>query len=318
MRFASFILLANMKNLSHLDTYANSIEQYGSVNFEDYELIVVVSTRSSVKSELLGSLISRKNTFVIESLGSTSEVEDAILGLSRAIGDQVFLMEADSGQIAALAKMNEQLNAGAKLVLGQAEYSKRKPFRYSIGEFIFIPLMKLLHGKSSKRISIFRALTRDYLNLTLSSPAPEFTLRYPGLADGSYVSEFRYKPGVDAMKGRGILSAYGSAMQILLGASRVPLRVASLLAFLGACLNLVYAIFVLIVAMFQKEVASGWVSTSLQLSGMFMLLSLVLLLISEYLLQILPPSRFTRIHSSKLFTKSATHSLNVMKSDDGN
>lgn len=313
MRFASFVLIANRRDFGALAGLSMSLEKFGLANFDDYELIIVLSSRSAVKANLIESLISRKNTFVIESLGSSSDVEDAILGLSRAIGDQIFLLESDPGQVNALREMDEQLRAGAKLVLGKPEYPKRKPFRYSLGEFIFNPLMRSLHDQSSQRISIFRAVTRDYLNLTLSSPAPEFTLRYPGLAAASEVGEARYKPEVDAMKGRGLLAAYGSAMQIVLGASRLPLRFASLLAFVGASLNVVYALFVLIVATFQEEVASGWASTSLQLSGMFMLLSLVLLLISEYLLQILPPSRFTRIHSSKFFDKSATSSLNVFK-----
>ena len=42
--------------------------------------------------------------------------------------------------------------------------------------------------------------------------------------------------------------------------------------------------YVVVIALFKHDVAPGWVSLSLQQSGMFLLISLVLLVLGEYIL----------------------------------
>jgi hypothetical protein len=99
-------------------------------------------------------------------------------------------------------------------------------------------------------------------------------------------------------------------MQMLLGGSKIPMRFASLLSIVGAVLNIVYAIYVVITAILGENIQNGWASTSLQLSAMFFLVCLVLFLISEYLLQLLPD----REHSSTTYSTSfAGDSLGVGK-----
>ena len=62
------------------------------------------------------------------------------------------------------------------------------------------------------------------------------------------------------------------------------------MTFFGAISNIFYSIYILIVAIFFENVAEGWVSLSLQQSGMFFLMSVVLLVLSEYILSILNTS----------------------------
>ncbi|UUZ57502.1 hypothetical protein LP419_26605 [Massilia sp. H-1] len=51
---------------------------------------------------------------------------------------------------------------------------------------------------------------------------------------------------------------------------------------LGA--NLLYSVYVVAVGLLRSDVAPGWISLSLQQSGMFFLISLVLLVLGEYIL----------------------------------
>lgn len=53
----------------------------------------------------------------------------------------------------------------------------------------------------------------------------------------------------------------------------------------GALANAGYSIYVLAVGVFKHDVAPGWISLSLQQSGMFFLISLVLMVLGEYILQ---------------------------------
>jgi hypothetical protein len=54
----------------------------------------------------------------------------------------------------------------------------------------------------------------------------------------------------------------------------------------GATINIIYMGYVLAIHLFKEEVAPGWVTMSLQISGGFFLISLLLALLSEYILQI--------------------------------
>ena len=62
-----------------------------------------------------------------------------------------------------------------------------------------------------------------------------------------------------------------------------PIRLASILMLLSSLLNLLYVLYIALVYIFKSNVEEGWTTLSLQLSGMFFLISLVLFIICEYL-----------------------------------
>tara|TARA_Y100001968_G_C18832790_1_gene469888 strand:+ start:228 stop:554 length:327 start_codon:yes stop_codon:yes gene_type:complete len=62
--------------------------------------------------------------------------------------------------------------------------------------------------------------------------------------------------------------------------------VTTALSAVGAFMSLIYSLYVLSIWLFKEDVAPGWISISMQLSGMFFLLSLVLLVLSEYVIEI--------------------------------
>jgi hypothetical protein len=62
------------------------------------------------------------------------------------------------------------------------------------------------------------------------------------------------------------------------------MRLVTSLSLLGAVANLLYSVYVLMIGVFKTDVAPGWISLSLQQSGMFFLISLVLMVLGEYIL----------------------------------
>ncbi len=63
------------------------------------------------------------------------------------------------------------------------------------------------------------------------------------------------------------------------------MRIVTSLSLFGAFANLIYSIYVVAIGILKSDVAPGWISLSLQQSGMFFLISLVLLVLSEYIMQ---------------------------------
>jgi hypothetical protein len=62
------------------------------------------------------------------------------------------------------------------------------------------------------------------------------------------------------------------------------MRLVTFLSLFGAIANFFYSFYVIIIAVAKDDIAPGWVSVSMQQSGMFLLISLVLLVLGEYLL----------------------------------
>jgi hypothetical protein len=73
-------------------------------------------------------------------------------------------------------------------------------------------------------------------------------------------------------------------MRLLVSTTRAPMRLVTSLSLFGAVANLVYSVYVVAIGFLKTDVAPGWISLSLQQSGMFFLISLVLLVLGEYIL----------------------------------
>jgi hypothetical protein len=73
-------------------------------------------------------------------------------------------------------------------------------------------------------------------------------------------------------------------MRLLVSTTRAPMRLVTSLSLFGAVANLIYCVYIVAVGILKTDVAPGWISFSLQQSGMFFLISLVLLVLGEYIL----------------------------------
>jgi hypothetical protein len=72
-----------------------------------------------------------------------------------------------------------------------------------------------------------------------------------------------------------------------IGVGAAPLRLTNLLCGAGALMALVYSVYVVLVYFFKKDVVPGWTTLSIIISMMFLMLSLVLWMLSEYMLILL-------------------------------
>ena len=96
------------------------------------------------------------------------------------------------------------------------------------------------------------------------------------------------------------------------------MRIVTGLSLFGAFANLIYSIYVVMIAIFKSDVAAGWVSLSLQQSGMFFLISLVLWVLGEYILHTASLSNDSpRYHIGQEFTSSQLTRYQKLNIDEG-
>ena len=115
------------------------------------------------------------------------------------------------------------------------------------------------------------------LNFILQHPQPVLSYRHlPATGGFSRVNlNYSAKPKVSHTKRLG--ESIDRGMRLLVSTTRAPMRLVTTLSLFGAVANLVYSIYVVAIGILKTDVAPGWISMSLQQSGMFFLISLVLL-----------------------------------------
>ena len=128
-----------------------------------------------------------------------------------------------------------------------------------------------------------------------------------------------YESSIHIKQGSSLYSTLQNGIKSLVSTTYVPMRIVTLLSIFGSIANLIYSIYVVVISIIKEDIAQGWVSLSLQQSGMFFLISLVLLVLCEYILQVArlsnegPPYHVAKEFTSMQFTRK--EKLNIEEID---
>ena len=303
VRLLSIILIAGESPNSDLVGAHAALSTLARKHSDHFELLLVRTPRKRANAEGTESLKGElNNSIFIELPSRVSKSSAAVIGLQQAIGDHVLVLELHPDQIEAAESLVLKMADDLAVVFGSTSKSSKKghSWIYRLGQKLFGFAFSSIHGTNiSLEAPVFRVMSRSAVNAVLAARRPEVEYR-AFITTGAFNSTTISYESIEALKPQPFWESYGSAMQMLLGGTKVPMRFASLLSLLGAALNVFYAIYVVAVAILGQDIQSGWASTSLQISAMFFLVCLVLFLISEYLLQLLPD----REHSYTTYSTS--------------
>lgn len=264
----------------------------GSVS--DYELLVVDNASDddsllSLKDRLTNDGL--PNVQVLALTKGVSFETAAWAGAEHALGDFVVVIDPLCDDVKMLAPMLGKATAGYEVVFVRNQAEKGGGWLYRLGAHTFDRLYEKLHGV---RLSIdaphFRLISRNVVNFVQRHGSPELAYRHlPATAGFSKTSVDGHWTAVRRRK-RSLLDGVDRALQLLVSSTSQPMRLVTTLALLGALGNILYSLYVVLVAILKSHVAEGWVTLSLQQSGMFFLLSMVQLVLGEYITHMLSVS----------------------------
>jgi len=203
--------------------------------------------------------------------------------LDRCLGDVVVIVDPSRDEPTAMLQAATQVMRGASAV-----YETRDPgsrMRRWARQTSTQTLVRAT-GALVPFVDGVRACNREVLSVWLSHPDRDRLLHgFPGIT--GYVYE--------AFPGRALESRAPHharwRLAAIMAASASPLRWASAAGIAGALLNLLYSVYVVAINLIRGQTVEGWTSLSLQLAGMFLLLSVILALLAEYLFQLVKRGR---------------------------
>lgn len=204
-------------------------------------------------------------------------------GVSRALGDCIISVDFSRDDINVIPNMLEEYQGGSEIVY--AINSNRPPDSviYRTGFWVYRKGFKLISGIDlAQDSSNFRLQSRRIVNYLSGQSEPHLAGKTLSNTAGIDVARVRYASEVDKQSARPTLDGLKRAISLLMSVNRAPLRLASFLCLAGCLLNVMYSCYVVSLSLNRDNLAEGWVSLSLQQSGMFFLISTVLFFLSEY------------------------------------
>ncbi len=254
----------------------------------DYELIVVDNASDDDSLAVLKRLTGEEGLPNLQVYALTREVDmdtAAWVGAENALGDFVAVIDPLMDDLAFLPEMLDKAAAGADVVLASNQQRPRQSVAYRFAYAVFSWLLKTLSGiRLAQDAPSYRLLSRRVVNFIQQHPQPPLIYRHLPATGGFSRANLSYSAAPKAAQVRRLGESFDRGMRMLVSTTRAPMRMVTTLSLFGAAANLVYSVYVVAIGLFKEDVAPGWVSLSLQQSGMFFLISLVLLVLGEYIL----------------------------------
>lgn len=289
----------------------------------EYELIVVDNASDDNSVNILRVLTGEGGIPNLQIYALTREIDsDAVawMGLENALGDFVAVLNPAIDDITFLPEMLGKAVAGADVVFANNELRKKYGFIYEFANSIFNWLYRRCNGIDlATEAPQFRLLSKRLVNFILQHPHPVVTYRHLPATGGFARVNLSYSSHLISNNTKDFGESVERGIRLLVSTTRIPMRLVTALSLFGALVNLLYAFYVVAIAFIKPDVAPGWVSISLQQSGMFFLFSLVLLVLGEYILNMVTlQNEGPLYHVGQEFTSSRMtrhEKLNVVISD---
>jgi dolichol-phosphate mannosyltransferase len=206
-------------------------------------------------------------------------------GIESAIGDYVVTIDPRMDPVEVIPSMIGACRKNGGIVHGLAgNAASRSWLREGVGGLFRRYCRKRLGVDLKRGVSDLRVMSRQAVNALLQVREQSRYLRVLTLTLG-YQHEFfpyevRPRPGYPRSESWG--REISTAIDLLAANTRHPLRMVTAIGLLGAIVNLLYVAYVVVIYLTKPSVAAGWTTLSLQLSGMFFCLCLILAVLSEY------------------------------------
>lgn len=285
--FLSIVVVVRNQSTS-IENILEDITSCISHLVSDWEIIIVDNASDDTTISALKKLTDESGLPNLQIYALTKEVEaDAAswVGLENALGDFVAVIDCFADDIKFLPEMLDNAVSGADVVFATNDQKLPQSLAYRISYAVFNVLYKRFNGiHLANEAPQYRVLSKRVINFIIRHPQPAMTYRHLPATGGFARVNLNYSAAPKLMRTKRLGESVDRGMLLLVSTTRAPMRLVTSLSLFGAVANLGYSVYVVAVGVLKSDVAPGWVSLSLQQSGMFFLISLVLLVLGEYIL----------------------------------
>ncbi len=309
-----------------IESYLQDISTLLAAAFHDYEIVLVDNASSDKTVKTIEHLQHSIRNIQLYCLARMIPDEGAfVVALEQAIGDVVITLDPAYDPIDPLLEMIRLYQMEAEIVYGLR--SDRVDGRLSVYNWLrrtfFRIYRRLTHEDLPISASTLRLYTRRAMNAFLDNGDRYSLFLVIAAFAGFNYRTFKYerinRTGQPFRQNYGL--AFTRAFRLVFLSSHHPLRLLSSLSLMGAFLNVLYSIWVVLVNIFKANVAEGWTTLSMQNSIMFFILFTILAILSEYTSRLMMTNQnrpfYIITKESRSLVLTRKQQINVISSHDG-
>ena len=282
------VVICLQNNEGIIRTLLASATDFLSQLVSDYEVVIVDNASTDNSVEVLKRLTTAEGLPNLQVYALTKEVDRdtaAWVGLENALGDFVVVFNPAEDDLSVLPDMLEKAVSGSDVVFASNQLKPKQTIGYRLANGLFNFMYKQFNGiHLAKEAPEFRVLSKRVINFILQHNQPTISYRHLPATAGFVKSYIEYQSEPRERQTKKLTESIEKGIRLMVSTTRAPMRLVTVLSLFGAGANLIYSLYVVLIGLFAENVAPGWVSMSLQMSGMFFLISLVLLVLGEYIL----------------------------------
>ena len=273
-------------NAAILEPFLRDLNRVMEESFRFFEIILADDGSSDDTRQLVERLLKEIQRVRYLRLSRRFGREIAMsAGIESAIGDYVVTLDPGGDPVEVIPEMVASCRKSGGIVHGVADNPRqRSPLRECVGSLFRGYCRRHLGVELKRGAEDLRVMGRQAVNALLQVREQSRYLRVLTLSLGYHHEYFPYQR---SERGKGERAGswteeVTTAIDLLAANTRHPLRVVTLAGLVGAFLNVLYAGYVLVIYLIKPDVAAGWTTMSLQQSGMFFFVCLILAVLSEY------------------------------------
>jgi len=288
--FASIVYV--VRNQAYqLEEFIQKASSQLSPHVRDYEFIIVDNASTDQSIGVLEKLTGEHGLPNLQIYALTKKVTIDIaawVGIENSLGDFIAVVDPETDDVSFLPEMLAKAATGVDIVFANNKIKPARSYSYRAAHAVFNALFRLFTGVNlTKEAQNYRVLSRRVANFVLQHPQQStMAYRYLPATGGFSRISMEYSAAPDRKNVKRLRENIGRGVRLLFSTTQIPMRIVTVLTLFGAAINLLYSIYVVIVGIIKSDVAPGWISLSLQQSGMFFLISLVLMVLGEYILHV--------------------------------
>ena len=214
--------------------------------------------------------------------------------LDNSIGDYVVVMDMGSDPPSMIPDLITTAISGHDVVIAERSSENDPLIRKWLSRAFYRIATILLGYPLRPNATYFRAFSRRAVNSLIRIRSKNRYLRCLNGMVGFSQASIPHTGHASVGRQHGLLRLLAnarSAADIIISNSAAPLRFASLLGLLASFANLLYFGYILVVTLVKKNLAEGWLTTSITSTTMFFLLFVILSILSEYVARILDEAK---------------------------
>ena len=289
--FVSVVVVPRKEFTGMLD-YCRALSAVLVEAYANYEIIVVDNAMMPERVNELVGLLDELPCIRIIRLSREHSYDIAVIaGLEGSIGDYTIITDPSLDYIDNILQIVE-INQRYDIVQGVAKVSTKKFLKSGVGRRLFYWYnRRYLSINIPVQSTYLIALSRRSVRALTTTARHDGYIRHMIKIVGYSYGEFKYKTKVDPLRSRSLRTGVVEALDVVSSHSTHPLRFMSWVGFFASLLNIGYLLYIVIVALTKQHIAEGWTTMSLQISGMFFILFVFMVVLSEYIGKILNESR---------------------------